>query len=128
MKHLILAGMIALSAGAAKADPVSHARQYLGMNARQIGLHRTTLWCSAFLQFIVGKKPGVDDRAISWKARPRTSGYVGSIAIVRSRRMHVGIVSGYDNNGNPILISGNHNGRVAETAYPKGRVVAFVQP
>ena len=42
---------------------------------------------------------------------------------------HVGIVSGIDRYGNPILISGN-NGRygVAETVYPRARILAYVLP
>lgn len=122
---------LALSASVANAEPyiVSKARQYLGMSARQVGLHRTTLWCSTFLRFIAGTPPGVDDRAISWnKAKWRTSPRVGSIVILRSRRIHVGVVSGFDERGNPRVISGNHNNRVAEAVYPKSRVIAYVDP
>jgi uncharacterized protein (TIGR02594 family) len=109
-------------------DLVSSARRYLGQNARQIGLHRYTLWCSAFMRFIAGTPAGVDDRAISWaKALPRTGPHVGAIVVVRSRRNHVGVVSGFDANGNPIIISGNHNNRVAESVYPKGSVIAYVR-
>ena len=55
---------------------------------------------------------------------------VGAIAVMsRGRRGgHVGVVSGIDANGNPIIISGNHGGRVAETVYPRGRVYAYVMP
>ena len=41
---------------------------------------------------------------------------------------HVGVVSGVDANGNPIIISGNHNRRVAESVYPKGRIITYVMP
>ncbi len=41
---------------------------------------------------------------------------------------HVGIVSGIDESGNPIIISGNHGGRVAELTYPRGRVYSYVMP
>jgi hypothetical protein len=41
---------------------------------------------------------------------------------------HVGVVSGVDANGNPIVISGNHNHTVAESVYPRGRIIAYVMP
>lgn len=41
---------------------------------------------------------------------------------------HVGVVSGIDKSGNPIIISGNHGHRVGEAAYPRGRVIAYVMP
>ena len=31
-------------------------------------------------------------------------------------------------NGNPIIVSGNHGHRVAESVYPRGRVYAYVMP
>lgn len=118
----------AVSSPAFGGGAVSKARRYIGMNARQIGLHRTTLWCSAFLRYVVGSPPGVDDRAMSWLSQPRTTARIGAIAVVQSRRKHVGVVSGFDANGNPILISGNHNNRVVEAAYPRRSVIAYVQP
>lgn len=109
-------------------DLVSRARRYVGMNARQVGLHRTTLWCSAFMRYIAGSPPGVDDRAISWLRRPHTSAHVGAIAVLQSARKHVGVVSGFDANGNPTIISGNHNNRVVEATYPRRSVIAYVRP
>jgi uncharacterized protein (TIGR02594 family) len=55
---------------------------------------------------------------------------VGAIAVMsRGRRGgHVGVVSGIDPNGNPIVISGNHGRRVAESTYPRGRIYAYVMP
>ncbi len=41
---------------------------------------------------------------------------------------HVGVVSGFDSNGNPIIISGNHNKRVGVAVYPRERVYAYVVP
>jgi len=41
---------------------------------------------------------------------------------------HVGVVSGFDRSGNPIIISGNHGHRVAEAVYPGRRVYAYVMP
>jgi len=42
---------------------------------------------------------------------------------------HVGIVTGVDRNGNPILIAGNNGKRkVGISVYPKRRVIAYVMP
>jgi hypothetical protein len=100
---------------------VSSARAYLGQTAAQIGLRRS-LWCSAFVRHIT-RAVGVDDRAISWAGKTRVAMAPGTIAVMRH---HVGIVSGIDGSGNPIIISGNNGGRVREAAYPRGRVLAFV--
>ena len=54
---------------------------------------------------------------------------VGAIAVMSRRGGgHVGVVSGVDARGNPIVISGNHRRRVAETVYPARRVYAYVMP
>jgi hypothetical protein len=55
---------------------------------------------------------------------------VGAIAVLnRGRRGgHVGVVSGIDSRGNPIIISGNHGHRVGEATYPRARVIAYVMP
>jgi hypothetical protein len=102
---------------------VERARAYMGQTAAQIGLRRS-LWCSAFMRHITGAS-GVDDRAISWRNKPRVAAAVGSIAVMRH---HVGVVSGFDRRGNPIIVSGNHGRRVGESVYPRGRIIAFVSP
>ncbi len=54
---------------------------------------------------------------------------VGAIAVMSRRGGgHVGIVSGIDAKGNPIVVSGNHSRRVAESVYPRGRIYAYVLP
>ena len=108
-------------------DLVARARNHLGQTAAQVGVRRN-LWCGAFLNKVAGGGTG-SDLAKSWLAKPRTSPRVGAVAVMgRGRGGHVGIVSGFDGAGNPIIISGNHNRRVAETVYPKGRVIAYVTP
>lgn len=105
---------------------VQRARSFVGQGAREIGLHRTSLWCSAFLRHVAGTQ-GVNDLALSWLNRPRVTASIGAIAVMhRGRGGHVGIVSGFDRHGNPILISGNHGRRVRETVYPRHRIVAYV--
>jgi uncharacterized protein (TIGR02594 family) len=60
----------------------------------------------------------------------RVSGpQVGAIAVMARRGGgHVGVVSGIDASGNPIIISGNHNDKVEETTYPRSRILAYVMP
>jgi len=60
----------------------------------------------------------------------RVSGpQIGAIAVMGRRGGgHVGIVSGIDANGNPILVSGNYHNRVVEAPYPRGRIYAYVMP
>ena len=41
---------------------------------------------------------------------------------------HVGVVSGIDAKGNPIVVSGNHGRRVAESVYSRSRIYAYVMP
>jgi uncharacterized protein (TIGR02594 family) len=55
---------------------------------------------------------------------------VGAIAVMSrgKRGGHVGVVSGIDASGNPIIISGNHGRRVAESTYSRGRIYAYVMP
>jgi uncharacterized protein (TIGR02594 family) len=54
---------------------------------------------------------------------------VGAIAVMGRRGGgHVGVVSGVDANGNPIIVSGNHNHTVAESVYPARRIYAYVLP
>ncbi len=54
---------------------------------------------------------------------------VGAIAVMGRRGGgHVGVVSGIDPHGNPIIVSGNHGHRVAESVYPRRRIYAYVLP
>jgi uncharacterized protein (TIGR02594 family) len=69
-------------------------------------------------------------RSFASYGRPVAGPQVGAIAVMTrgKRGGHVGVVSGVDGNGNPIIISGNHGGRVAEAVYPRGRIYAYVMP
>jgi hypothetical protein len=60
---------------------------------------------------------------VSFLKLPHVSPSVGSIAVYAH---HVGIVTAFDANGNPVLISGNSYGRrVYEGPYPR-RPLAYV--
>jgi uncharacterized protein (TIGR02594 family) len=110
---------------------VAQARAYLGSNPTGRG----RLWCARFLNMVLersGHSGTGSDMASSFASfgRRLSGPQVGAIAVMsRGRRGgHVGIVSGIDESGNPIIISGNHGGRVAESTYPRGRVYSYVMP
>lgn len=106
---------------------VDRARQFIGATAHEVGV-RSTLWCSAFMRKITGAS-GVDDRALSWENKQRIAPQVGAVVTMGRRGGgHVGVVSGFKPNGDPIVISGNSRGRVREAAYPRSRIRAWVSP
>ena len=104
---------------------IAMAAKHEGKNARQLGLPRS-LWCADFVNSLVG---GTDRRAISYASRgtPAKAGCVGCVIVTArgKRGYHVGIVTGYDPNGNPITISGNHGHKVGYGTYSKRYVVAY---
>lgn len=103
---------------------VERASKHVNATARQLGLPRS-LWCADFINMLVG---GNDRRAISYASRgiPAKAGCVGCVVVTtRARGYHVGIVTGYDKNSNPITISGNHGHKVGYGTYSKHRVVAY---
>lgn len=110
---------------------ISVARQYKGTNPTK----RRTLWCADFLNLVL-EKSGMQGTGSSMAGsfasygRRISSPEVGAIAVISRGRGagHVGIVTGVDASGNPIIISGNHNNTVAEATYPRGRVMAYVWP
>lgn len=105
---------------------VAEAKRYLGTNPTGWG----SVWCGRFMAMIA---PSAAARvknpnwARDWAALPKTAPRVGAIAVLkRGRGGHIGVVSGFDRQGNPIIISGNHNRRVGEGVYSKHRVIAYV--
>lgn len=108
---------------------VSEARKYLGTNPTGRG----SLWCGAFMDLVLkrtGHKGGGNLASAYARYGTRVAGpEVGAIAVMGRRGGgHVGVVSGIDPNGNPIIVSGNHNHTVAESVYPAGRIIAYVMP
>jgi len=110
-------------------DLVSEARKYLGTNPTGRG----SLWCGAFMDLVLKRTGHAGGGNLAWGYEhygTRVSGpQVGAIAVMgRHGGGHVGVVSGIDANGNPIIVSGNHNHTVAESVYPRGRIAAYVMP
>jgi uncharacterized protein (TIGR02594 family) len=108
---------------------VAEARKYIGTNPTGRG----SLWCGAFMDLVLKRTghPGGGNLASAYAGYgTRVAGpQVGAIAVMGRRGGgHVGVVSGIDPNGNPIIVSGNHNRTVAESVYPAGRIHAYVLP
>ncbi len=117
--------------GGLASNVVAEARRYIGGNPTG----RSSLWCARFMNMVLqrsGHSTTGSDMARSFaNYGQRVSGpQVGAIAVMsRGRRGgHVGVVSGIDAKGNPIVVSGNHGRRVAEATYSRSRVYAYVMP
>jgi len=115
--------------GATSNALVTEARKYIGTNPTG----RASLWCGAFMDMVLkrtGHQGGGNLASAYTRYGTRVSGpQVGAIAVMGRRGgSHVGVVSGIDANGNPIIVSGNHNRTVAESVYPASRIHAYVLP
>jgi uncharacterized protein (TIGR02594 family) len=127
-------GPDAVSGGAVtsggSSDLVSEARHYLGGNPTSRG----SLWCARFMNMVLartGHRGTGSDMASSFASYGhRVSGpQVGAIAVMGRRGGgHVGIITGVDAHGNPIMISGNNGNRVKEAPISRGRIYAYVMP
>jgi uncharacterized protein (TIGR02594 family) len=120
-----------LGDGSAFGDPLLMLAQSQVGNGPVYG--RSSLWCGRFMNWALthaGYRGTGSDLAKSFLRLPRTTPRVGAIAVFdRGGRFgHVGIVVGFDEQGNPIIISGNHGHRVARGVYPRHRVLAYVSP
>jgi uncharacterized protein (TIGR02594 family) len=126
-----IAAALLFSSQAAAADLVATARHYVGTNPT--GLKR--LWCARFMNFALeraGFRGTGSDAAASFATFGRRvfGPQVGAIAVMHRGKNggHVGVVSGIDPHGNPIVISGNVAGLVRERPYPLERIYAYVMP
>jgi uncharacterized protein (TIGR02594 family) len=125
-----MAGGMATSGGYGSSDVVSEARRYIGGNPTGRG----SLWCARFMNMVLqrsGHRGTGSDMARSFASYgQRVSGpQVGAIAVMGRRGGgHVGIITGIDASGNPIMISGNNGNRVREAPVSRGRIYAYVMP
>jgi uncharacterized protein (TIGR02594 family) len=124
---------VAMSSGAFSGGSglVSEARRYVGGNPTGRG----SLWCARFMNMVLehtGHRGTGSDMASSFaRYGTRVSGpQVGAIAVMSRGRGggHVGIITGVDAQGNPIMISGNNGNRVREAPISRGRIYAYVMP
>jgi uncharacterized protein (TIGR02594 family) len=115
---------------------IAEARKYVGLTGAQLNVVHRGAWCGEFMGRVARatgvKTPNNPNMAPDWStAGTRISGpRVGAIALVsRGRGIgHVGLVTGVNESGDPIIISGNHNNRVVEIAYPRRSIAAYVWP
>jgi uncharacterized protein (TIGR02594 family) len=110
---------------------VKEARKYMGTNPTA----RKRLWCATFMNMVLAKAgySGTNSdaaKSFAQYGRRVSEPKVGAIAVLTRGKNggHVGVVSGIDANGNPIIISGNHGNKVGEAIYPRTRVIAYVMP
>jgi uncharacterized protein (TIGR02594 family) len=121
---------MAMSGGSGGSGVVAEARRYLGGNPTS----RRSLWCARFMNMVLehtGHRGTGSDMARSFASYgQRVSGpQIGAIAVMGRRGGgHVGIISGVDAKGNPIVISGNSGHRVREMPISRGRIYAYVMP
>src|ERR1700694_5509281 len=124
-------GGMAGSSGSGSSNLVAEARRFIGTGNPT---SRATLWCARFVNMVLqhlGYRGTGSDAASSFASYgQRVSGpQIGAIAVMARRGGgHVGVVSGIDASGNPILISGNNRNRVAEAPVSRGRIYAYVMP
>ena len=118
-------------AGGGNPHWINVARRYKGTNPT----NRRSLWCADFMNLVLdrsGMKGTSSSMAKSFASYgTRLPGpKVGAIAVLSRGKNggHVGIVTSIDENGNPTLLSGNHNNTVAEAKYSRGRIYAYVWP
>jgi uncharacterized protein (TIGR02594 family) len=123
-------GAPAMSSGFGSSNVVAEARRYLGGNPTGRG----SLWCARFMNMVLqrsGYRGTGSDLARSFASYgQRISGpQIGAIAVMGRRGGgHVGVVSGIDAGGNPIVVSGNNGNRVREAPISRGRIYAYVMP
>ena len=123
-------GGMSMSGGFGASNVVAEARRYIGGNPTSLG----RLWCARFMNMVLqrsGYRGTGSDAARSFASYgQRVSGpQIGAIAVMARRGGgHVGIVSGIDASGNPIVVSGNSRNRVREAPISRGRIYAYVVP
>ena len=120
-----------LAASGGSSGLVMEARQFLGTKPSGMG---GSLWCARFMNMVLektGHRGTGSAMANSFASYGhRVSGpEVGAIAVMGRRGGgHVGIITGVDAHGNPIMISGNNGNRVREAPVSRGRIYAYVMP
>jgi uncharacterized protein (TIGR02594 family) len=120
------------SAGSTKPSSlIIEARRWIGTNPTG----RSSLWCGDFMNFVLSRTGhrvhnSRSARSFASYGRPLPGPQVGAIAVLSrgAHGGHVGIVTGFDRSGNPIIVSGNVEKRVEEIPFPRSRVLAYVAP
>lgn len=123
MKRVLIAAAILLLATGAAADA----------EGRPADCPRD--WCGCWARLQIGSTDTRLNYSLNWPRLLTVVGgrcsepIIGAWAVMhRAGGGHVGHVTGVDDKGNPIIISGNHNHRVGEGVYPRCRIIAYVRP
>lgn len=111
------------------------ALKWVGASSAQVGVPYPDLWCADFINFIL-RRTGYSTtnsraaRSFLEYGKRIEGPRVGAIVVLTRGKDggHVGIVRGTDGQGNIVVISGNHGNRVAESVYPRHRVLGYVVP
>jgi uncharacterized protein (TIGR02594 family) len=110
---------------------VMEAREFIGTKPSGMG---GSLWCARFMNMVL-EKTGHNGTGSAMANSFASYGHrvsgpeVGAIAVMGRRGGgHVGIITGVDAHGNPIMISGNNGNRVREAPISRGRIYAYVMP
>lgn len=131
LRHLSRKPITDMTADFGGGSIVARARRYIGTNPTGWA----SVWCARFLRMVVPRDPGPNfNLARNWArlGRRLSSPQINAIAVMSRRGGgHVGVVSGFDRKGNPIIISGNSRrvgrGRVvSERVYPRTRKIIYV--
>jgi uncharacterized protein (TIGR02594 family) len=123
-------------ANAKVAAVLLEALKWRGASARDLGVP-LELWCADFMNFVL-RRTGHSStnsraaRSFLKYGKVLDGPRVGAIAVLKRGRSnvlgHVGVVRGTDGSGNPIVVSGNHGNKVAQSVYPKSKVLLYVMP
>ncbi len=111
------------------------ALKWIGASSTQVGVPYPDLWCADFINFVLRRTGYATTNSRAARSfleygkridEPR----VGAIVVLTRGKEggHVGIVRGTDGKGNIVVVSGNHGNRVAESVYPRHRVLGYVLP
>lgn len=105
---------------------LERARKYTGTNPTGWA----SLWCAKFMTMIepqLAQKLKNPNLAREWAQLPKAPKQVGSIVVLsRGSGGHIGIITKVMPNGDLVILSGNHNHKVAEGRYSKRRILAIV--
>lgn len=117
-----------------KKQKLSKIKYDTNVSSRGEGSGRPTgcpnLWCGCWLaRHVFGENRRDLWIAKNWLKFKRSAPRIGAVAVMTRRGGgHVGVVVDFDERGNPIIQSGNHNRIVATAVYPKSRIIAYVSP